>query len=301
METQLSELPIIVGIDGSEQSEQAMIWALDEAARIKAPVCLVHVMEWLPEFMEVLSEAANRRVVEQAQQTANAALAKAQGLCPEVATTVQIEPGLQTTVLCDMSKDARMLVLGSRGRGGFLGLLAGSVCETVSAHAHCPVVMVRAMPAATRLPVVVGVDPSASGVLAIRFAFEQAAAREVAVIGVRAWPAPMLAPNHPPALRHEELSTLESAERALLDRLLSEASAGFPGVLPEGRLVAGSAAAAVLALSEHAQLAVVGSRGHGGFAGALLGSVSRQVLHHAPCPVAIVREIHAAGRSPNEV
>jgi nucleotide-binding universal stress UspA family protein len=301
METQLSDLPIVVGIDGSEQSQQAMIWALDEAARVKAPVHLVHVMEWLPGFREVVSEAANRRVLERAQQTADAALTEAQALRPEVATAARIETGVQTTVLCDISKDARMLVLGSRGRGGFVGLLTGSVCETVAAHAHCPVVMVRVNPTAARLPVVVGVDPSASGRLAVRFAFEQAASRDVALIGVRAWHAPMFALDRPHALDGEELDRFESVERELLNRLLSEVSVAFPDVPVERRLVASPAAAAVLAQAEHAQLVVVGSRGHGGFAGALLGSVSRQVLHHARCPVAIVREVHAAGRSPYEV
>jgi nucleotide-binding universal stress UspA family protein len=294
METQLSDLPIIVGIDGSEQSQQAMIWALDEASRIKASVHLVHVMEWPPEFMEVVSEAANQRVLEQAHQTTDAALAKARALRPDVTTTAAVESGMPTAILCDISKNALMLVVGSRGHGGFVGLLAGSVCVALAAHAHCPVVMVSTVPQEARLPVLVGVDPSTSGLLAVEFAFAVAATRDVPLVGVRAWHSPLSAQHEFPAVRVEEFNLIEAAERRLLHRILATAAVKFPAVPVEERVIAGPAAAALLGESKRAQLVVVGSRGHGGLAGALLGSVSQQVLHHAGCPVAIVRQVHGA-------
>jgi nucleotide-binding universal stress UspA family protein len=180
--------------------------------------------------------------------------------------------------------------LGSRGMGGFVGLLVGSTAVHLSAHGRCPVLVVREVGDEAG-PVVVGVDGSVMGEQAVGFAFAEAALRKAPLRALHAstWNAPLPAPqdaavpyaNPPGALAGEE------------ERLVSEALAGhrerYPEVPVEDQVVHGRTREALIEASHSAQLLVVGARGRGGFAGLLLGSVSQAVLHHAHCPVAVVR------------
>jgi nucleotide-binding universal stress UspA family protein len=213
---------------------------------------------------------------------------------PEIEVSTSVETGQAVTVLCDLSRRARMLVLGSRGHGGFAGLLAGSVSVAVAVHAHCPVVVIRRLaPAADGLPIAVGVDDSAQSRLAIDFAFAEAQARSVPVVAIRAWHPPTPSPHATvPFLRAEEIAEIETAERAFLHDALQPAVVRHPGVTVRESVADQAAAAALTEMSARAQLMVVGSRGHGGFTGLLLGSVGMQLLHYATCPVVIVHELH---------
>jgi nucleotide-binding universal stress UspA family protein len=191
-----------------------------------------------------------------------------------------------------MSTQSRLVVLGHRGLGGFAGLLLGSVGVAVSAHAHCPVVVVRgnARPETARRPVAVGLDDSPQADLAIGFAFEEAACRQVGLTAVRAWTPPHLPWQTATRPLVYDADELESAERHLAETALAGWRDKYPGVRVTIRLVPGGAGHALVTASHDSQLMVVGSRGRGGFAGLLLGSVSQQLLHHAHCPVAVVRE-----------
>ena len=172
------------------------------------------------------------------------------------------------------------LVVGSRGRGGVAGMLLGSVSWQVAAHAHCPVVVVRGhwRPAGgyNPGPVVVGTDGSATSDAALGFAFEEAALRDAPLLAVSAL-------ADAPGSLGGDLKLQEDVEQAI-----TRHEKEHPEVTVLRQVAQGGARTALLAAAHDAQLLVVGSRGRGGINGMLLGSVSQAVLHHAPCPVAVV-------------
>ena len=215
---------------------------------------------------------------------------------PDVPVSGSVVEGPPAKVLCELSAGAGMVVLGERGRGGFAGLLLGSVATAVTAHASSPVVVVRGdISADPRTgPVVVGVDDSSDGPAAVSAAFAEAAAHGVDLVAVRAWapPASWHSLGRP---RHDDaIEEMESAERRILSDVVESGRGTHPGVTVTLHLPETSASDALVSASRDAQLVVVGSRGRGGFRGLLLGSVSQQLLHHAHCPVLVVRQAASA-------
>ncbi|WFF09383.1 universal stress protein [Micromonospora sp. WMMD1076] len=282
---------ILVGYDGSGDASVALNWALDEAGRSGRPVRLAYVFEWLtvtgwigPGVAPGVwpDEAARQQVDELVRKAAADAAAERPGLTVHG----EVFDGPPALVLQERSADAGMLVLGSRGHGGFGGLLAGSTAVSVAAHAHCPVVVVRDGQAATSGPVVVGSDGSESALRALGFAVERAAQRDVPLRVLRAWEPPgdrWVPPDFDP-------EQVAASERAAAEAELAPWRESFPDVPVEIEAVPGSASALLVEASRSAQLVVVGSRGRGGLRGMLLGSVSQQLIQHSHCPVAVVRE-----------
>ncbi|MEU5939942.1 universal stress protein [Micromonospora sp. NPDC047548] len=287
----MREDEILVGYDGSADATLALDWALDEAQRSGRPVRLAYVFEWLtvtgwigPGVAPGIwpDEAARRQVEDMVHKAATDAAAARPG------TTVhgEVYDGPPALVLQERSTDAGLLVLGSRGHGGFGGLLAGSTAVAVTAHAHCPVVVVRAGQAGAAGPVVVGVDGSESSRVALGFAVETAAQREAPLRIVRVF--------EPPGQRwrpsdYDERATV-AEERAAVEEALAQWRATFPDVGVDVEVTPGNPAATLVEASRGAQLMVVGSRGLGGLRGMVLGSVSQQLLQHAYCPVVVARE-----------
>lgn len=158
-------------------------------------------------------------------------------------------------------------------------------------HASCGVVVVRAVgddapagPSAGRI--VVGTDGSLHSVRALRWAFDQAQERGVGVIAVRAWLSPT---TYGSTFLVDEWRQLKKEAQEALAESLAPWREQFPGVDVVERSVPGEPATALIDESAGAELLVVGSHGRGGFGGLLLGSVSHAVLHHAHCPVAVLR------------
>ncbi|WP_312898049.1 universal stress protein [Actinomadura kijaniata] len=186
------------------------------------------------------------------------------------------------------AQGALMAVVGTHGASALGGLL-GSVAWQVAAHAPAPVVAVRGEGAVRYGEIVVGVDGSAGGAAALDLAFEEAARRRVRLRAVLAWAMPMPAgPGYiqPPVYDPEIVRRDE-------ERVLGEAVAGrrerHPAVELVAEVVHAPAARALVGASARADLVVVGSRGRGGFAGLLLGSVGHALLHRSHCPVAVIR------------
>lgn len=134
--------------------------------------------------------------------------------------------------------------------------------------------------------IVVGLDGSEAASAALAFAVTEARLRGAQVDAVIAWHEPYVAPTMTPVVADPAVFE-ESAER-VLDRALEGIDQSAEPVKVERRVVHGAAASVLLEAAEGASLLVVGSRGRGGFAGLLLGSVSQQVVHHATCPVVII-------------
>ncbi|MEH0985617.1 universal stress protein [Micromonospora sp. CPCC 205556] len=284
----MTSTEILVGYDGSADAAVALDWALDEAERSARPVHLAYVFEWLTvagwigpgPAPGVWPDQTARRQVEELVREATADAAAAR---PTVTVHGEVHDGPPALVLQERSARAGLLVLGSRGHGGFTGLLTGSTVLAVTAHAHCPVVVVREAGAGAVGPVVVGVDESEPSRVALRFAVEHAARREAPLRVVRVSEPPGRAPDH-------DVEVEAARERAAVRDAVARCREDFPDVAVTVDVTPGNPAAVLVEASRDAQLMVVGSRGRGGLRGMLLGSVSQQLLQHAHCPVAVARE-----------
>ncbi|GAA0430708.1 hypothetical protein Aca07nite_39620 [Actinoplanes capillaceus] len=186
------------------------------------------------------------------------------------------------------SEQAGLMVLGHRGHGGFPGLGLGSVSQRVAMHAHCPVAVVRGRTDPDG-PVAVGADDAGTADEVLETAFAAARDLGTSLVVIRSYlpVLPMYWGGFPPAEVHAPEQ--DDAERARLQEQLSPWRLKFPDVPVEVLLSHDTAAAVLNGVSHGSRLLVVGSRGHGVLAGTLLGSTGLQLLHHADCPVLIVR------------
>jgi nucleotide-binding universal stress UspA family protein len=284
--------PIVVGVDGSAYAYDALDWAAAEASAMHRPLRLVHACIW--PMTVSLGRAHVGPADNELQAAAERVLAdaeiRAQAAAPDVKVTSELVVGAAAATLLRQAHDAELLVVGSRGLGGFAGLLVGSVGVALAAHAPCPVVVVRPRPDDHPTPavgrVVVGADGSDLSASAIEFAFRTAARRNVSLTAVRAWSPPLS--GYPRLVLG--LESIEATERHQLLRTLEAYRQLFPGVDVEAKLVRDHhPGRALIVESADADLVVVGSRGRGGFTGLLLGSVSQSLLAHANCPVTVVR------------
>lgn len=291
----------IVGVDGSDAATAAVRWAALRAAGTGAELRLVHAYA-VPVVMPVapfMISPATQQAYEQAGQAVlDQAAEIVRAVADDVRVTTALVPGGPAYALIEESERADLVVVGSRGHGGFADVLLGSVGVQVSAHARCPTVVVRGHQRAGG-PIVVGVDGSPASGAALRFGFAEALRRRLPVLAVCAWAAPLptgigealaaaLADGHSPA-EHA------AAARAVLSDAIRPLKAEFAGVEVHEAVVEQTPAAALVEASQAATMVAIGSRGHGGFAGLLLGSTSQHVLHHAGCPVVLTRVPEPAG------
>ncbi|MEV0537521.1 universal stress protein [Kitasatospora sp. NPDC050463] len=294
---------VLVGIDGSPQSQTAADWAAAEAQRSGAPLRLLHAWPWLTganspdtatSYPGDLRTAALHALTDTADRIRRA------------------HPGLavETEVIGDEPVDALMhacagqslLVLGSRGLGGFAALLVGSVGLAVAARAPVPVVLVRpdscpnaAAPGAqgpTVREVVVGLDAHHPVDAVLDFAFTEAGRRGARLHAVHGWnplPAWSLANWVPP---RSEVAAQQACEEAELTQMLASWRERYPEVEVAELVRLGGAAGVLMDACTGADLVVVGRRDRrhdlGPRLGPRLGPVAHAVLHHAATPVAVV-------------
>lgn len=301
---------IVVGVDGSEHSQCALVWAAREAERRRRPLHIVTAYS-VPIFAASGLDGGYATVDDSViREGAEAILKQAVDKVSsyDIDVDASVENGDASGVLLEMSETAELLVFGTRGRGGFVGRLLGSVSSALPAHAKCPTVTVPLV-CAGRLGetttdkrvraeqeksgsqpvenvVVVGVDGSEQARVAVLEAAAQAermGARLRAVCAVPqysgslAWvPAPM------------DREALFADIRVTLDAGAAWLQSHYPNLTIETQLVDGTPVDVLVEASRHVELVVVGTRGRGGFAGMLLGSTSDGVLHHAKGPVLVV-------------
>lgn len=266
--------PVVVGVDGSPCALEAVAVAAHEARVRGCGLKVVHAFIWplmhVPLGPSPLGPAEGG-LRNMADAVVTEAVERARATAPEVELTHAVVTGEPLTVLEAQSATAVLVVVGSRGLGGFSGLLLGSTAVHLAAHGRCPVLVVRGRPRA-RGRILVGVDGSAAGDAAVEFAFEEAALRDLGIVALHACRGDLTADG---------------------EELLATAVAGgrerFPTVPVTHKVVREGAREALIEASGDAALLVMGCRGRGGFSGLLLGSVSQALLHHAHCPVAVIR------------
>ncbi|WP_432120125.1 universal stress protein [Streptomyces sp. bgisy032] len=285
---------VVVGVDGSASGLAAVEVAAHEARLRGAELRVVHAFLWPamhpPPGSSPLGPPAGgvRSAVE---RLVAEAVGRAGSAEPEVTVSTAVVPGEPLTVLEVQSRAAELVVVGSRGTGGFTGLLVGSTAVHLAAHGRCPVLVAREEPRADG-PVVVGVDGSPAGERAVDFAFAEAALHGTGLVAVHARTArntPMPAARDVSVRSADGPAGLAQGEERLLSEVLAGHRERHPDVTVRQQVVHGGAREALIEASRSARLTVVGARGRGGIAGLLLGSVSQALLHHAHGPVAVVR------------
>ncbi|MGW4798084.1 universal stress protein [Nonomuraea sp. NPDC004297] len=274
---------IVVGTDGSPGADTALAWAGDDAARKGLRLELVHVIERgsydmprspLPGLLENLGEVAEAMLEEKAETVRTRH--------PEVEVTTEVKTGSAVAELRAQAESAAELVVGSRGRGGFVSALLGSVSLGVAGHAHGTVVVVRpSTPDGGQ--VVVGLDEKGTSEPALAHAFAEASLRRVPLRVVHAYTIPL----HAFSLDFEQL---QRTQYEYMRGRLTVWQADYPEVEVVEDITSVHPVSALTEASKNADLLVVGNRGHGGMTSAMLGSVTHGVLHHAHCPVAVVRD-----------
>jgi nucleotide-binding universal stress UspA family protein len=285
---------IIVGMDESEGAAHALRWAVGEGAgrdwKIRAVLAWSYLDQHQLEATGTFDPAYNEEV---ARKTLAAAVERAVGAEAAADVDQEVVCDLAARALIERSADADLLVVGARGLGGFKSLLLGSVSNQCLHHATCPIAIVRSDIDPVRHVterIVVGIDGSPTAQRALRWALDLAGTGHAEVEVVHAWQPVVLGGPFAPVMVDTE--TWGDAARRTLDEAL--AAEDTTDVHVTRNLTCGGAANAILDAargadgSDRADLVVVGSRGRGGFAGLLLGSVSHQVAHHAPCPVVVV-------------
>ncbi|WP_445155491.1 universal stress protein [Arthrobacter sp. Hor0625] len=301
---------IVVGVDGSDHSHCALVWAAREAQRRGRPLHIVTAYS-VPVFAASGLDGGYATVDDSViREGAEAILKQALDKVARYSIDVDasVENGDASGVLLELSESAELLVFGTRGRGGFVGRLLGSVSSALPAHAKCPTVTVplvcgdrlgettddkhvraereKAGTQPVENVVVVGVDGSDQARVAVLEAAAQAERlstplRLVCAVpqysGSLAWvPAPM------------DREALFADIRVQLDAGVAWLKSHFPRLEVQTELVDGSPVDILVDASRHVELVVVGTRGRGGFAGMLLGSTSDGILHHAKGPVMVV-------------
>ncbi|MGW0041964.1 universal stress protein [Rhodococcus sp. NPDC003348] len=286
--------PIVVGVDGSESSNDAVRWAARDAVRRSAPLHLVSTMYvagtygvpvGLPPAYFDDHEVVGRRRLARALE-----VARAEALPHPLAVDSELVWGHPGGLLLERAHAARMLVVGSRGLGEVSGGLLGSVSATVAAHAGCPVAVIREL-ADPEGPeggsVLVGVDGTRNSEPALVEAFTEASLRGAELVAVHAWSDTNIGSLFT-ADRGLDWLSIQEREEAQLSESLAGLGEDFPGVRVTRVVVKDQPARELTELSDHAQLVVVGCRGRGGFASLLLGSTSRALLHAIARPLLIV-------------
>ena len=294
----MSTLPVIAAVDGSDDSLRALDWALDEARERGAPLRVVHVWQyaaaWTPPGALVAGppEPDEDEVLDQVRKYV-------EGRADQPVVEYLGLQGVPGAVLPELGSSAQLLVLGSRGRGGFASLLLGSNGMAAARDADCPVVVVPRpgrevhgeIPAEPGPRVVVGLHVDSPDETTLAFAFAEAALRGARLQVVAAYPWPPQAWASPGELLPPVIDqdAIENETRTLTEALLAPHREHHPDVPTEPYVAPGDAAGHLVAASKDADLVVVGRHRRRLLSPArLLGSVTQAVLLHSASPVAVV-------------
>ncbi|KUO07410.1 universal stress protein [Streptomyces sp. DSM 15324] len=295
----MSTLPVVAAVDGSDDSLRALDWAADAARRRGAPLRVAHVRHhsaWTPPGAQVPAPPPPEGDPVLADARARLSGEGASGVVDVEYAGLDGAPG---ALLPALGAEAGLLVLGSRGRGGFASLLLGSNGLSAARDAECPVVIVPrpdrtvdiTLPVEPGPRVVVGLKTDGPDDAALALAFTEAALREARVHVVAAYPWPIqswVAPGDLPVTVYDQ-DAVEHETRTLADGFLAPHRARHPGVRVDTVPTPGDAAGLLVAASRDAELVVVGRHRRRLLAPArMLGSVTHAVLLHAASPIAVV-------------
>jgi len=283
---------VLVGVDGSTGSEEALRWSYVTASLEGRPVeaLLAWTADSPPHGVSRTGATADHKALARAAvDVLDRSVTRVPMSDPPVEVTMYVVDADPVSALLRHGEQAEMIVVGACGHGPLGRLLVGSVSQRVVHHAGRPVVVVRGAGVggrSDRRPVVVGVDGSPASLAALRWAAERASRRRVPLRLIHAYALP--GPPYPEMLRKVYQELRERSQHLLEEAVASEIEGVFD-VTVATEAVADTPGPALVRESFSAQLIAAGARGHGGFAELLLGSTSHVCVLHAACPVAVVR------------
>ncbi|WAX81518.1 universal stress protein [Streptomyces sp. KMM 9044] len=294
----MSTQPVVAAVDGSDDSLRALEWALDDARRRQAPLRVARVRQYA--LWGRPDEGPAGPPAPEDDPVIGLVRDRLEGRTGLPAVDFAALDGAPGAVLPELGSTAQLMVLGSRGRGGFASLLLGSNSFAAARDAECPVVVVprpgrdagtHTEPAGAGFGVVVGVNVDSPDEATLAFAFREAALRGAAVRVVAAYPWPLqtwMLPGEMPAPQIDQ-GAVEHETRVLADGFLAPHRERHPEVTAEVRVLPGDAAGHLVEASEGADLVVLGRHRRRLLAPArMMGSVTQAVLLHAASPVAVV-------------
>ncbi|MGW4079247.1 universal stress protein [Streptomyces asiaticus] len=286
------DLPLVVGVDGSDSSLRAVDWAVDEATLHGLPLHLIYASRWERYEKGLASYPGSPSGEVVAEHIVASCVERARLRSPAVRFSGEVLPDDPVSALLRAGREAFALVTGSRGWSELAETLLGSVSLAVAARAVCPVIVVRG-PARDRRgtgrPVVLGVGRLTHDAAAARFAYREARVRGTELHAIRAWRRPAHAQPGRSLLMHEATRLLyEERATTILDEALAPLPSDDGQTVCRRKVVEGPAHRVLLAASAGADLLVVGALRPPGDSGPQLGQVAIAVLHQADCPVAVV-------------
>lgn len=284
---------VLVGMDQSACSQTALAWAIADAVAKRVPLTIAGVVD-LPRMADVpisrqVLDAGEHALRGRIDSAAAQARVLAEGIVPVNGRVLAGDPAAELLRLADRAEE---VVVGSHGAGQFGRLLIGSVGARVAEHASCPAVVVRGTPTADRI--VVGIDTSPHSEPALAYAFDYADAHKVRLVVLHAYTLgaftyPFVPYPVPPYPIAEESARIRAEATRAAEHSLGPWTEKYPEVEVSVEVVEGPAAHELVEASRSSGLLVVGTRGHGGLTGMLLGSVTHTVLRHVHSPVVIAR------------
>jgi len=291
MTTQADQPTVVAGIDGSDTAFGAARWAAEFAAAHGLPLTLLHVtpkLDW-----HFAAPPAGVEPSGDGDAVLAAAETAVRSAHPDLEIRTAVIKGAVATALAGASESARLLAVGTGAAD--TGALGGHTVK-IARRTHCPVVIWRS-PVARRtgkpLPVVVGIDESDDSTRALAQAFDIASALHAPLNVVHMWEigaaVGMGDLGGPGNMDWTLLELLESQQRRRMDELVAPLASKYRNAHVNKVFQDISPAKGLTELSREAQLVVVGSHGRGRIAESILGSVSQNLIHHAECPVLVVR------------
>ena len=285
--------PVIVAVDGSEQSLLAVEWAALEARRHGSSLRIVSAPAELPRMHAYHASPAEIAAALRgiSARALDVAITRSEEVAPGVPVDTDLLTGPPAVAVADCGSDASVLVVGARGTGGFAAMMLGSVSRYVSTWAPCPVVVVREETTAVHCEIAVGIrDPEdVAGTLA--FAFEEAARRGADLVAVHTWywlPATSLASGPGGALRPPDPAQISAEANRHLAAAFEQWHGKYPEVRVRQDVIRGHPGRVLASYSARADLVVLGRHGQPAAPGPGIGSIQHAVLDHAHGPVAVV-------------
>ncbi|HEX5543163.1 MAG TPA: universal stress protein [Micromonospora sp.] len=263
---------VVVGVDDSAASRQAVRLAAFEALGQQRPLCLLHAFNWEP----TVAAAGGHWSRHEAEQLLAAAEQAARERAPGVQIHSEIVEGAPARALQHASRNAALVVIGDGGLTDYVTLPVESVAMQVAAHAECNVIVVRDREEQPG-PVLVGVDGTDHSDHALAVAFDIAAQRRAELVIIQV--------DEP---RKDGADRAPRSPTPQQEAAVAQWRQKYPGVVTRQRQERGDPSRLLVQAARTAALVVVGARGERPSHGAL-GPVCLSVLHHAPCPVVIVR------------
>ncbi|NUS42696.1 MAG: universal stress protein [Mycobacteriaceae bacterium] len=276
--------PVVVGVDGSESAARAVRWGAAEAAAHGSPLHLVFGVGEPVDFGAGLGvppigdDLFRREGIEAVEAAGRLAEETAASLSAgDITTSVVDAPPIPA--LTQLSGQARMIVVGTRGLGAFRRGLLGSVSTAVAREASCPVAVIPDGELRRSGPVVVGVDGSPADQAAVDIAFDEAAHREAELIALHAatW------------IGMQSNWQIQTEGSVLISETLAGRRERYPEVRTRRIVVEEEPAKGLLAAAHNAQLVVVGTHNPSRIIEWLCGSTAQNVIHHADCPIIVAQ------------